>query len=95
MFSPDPGLERASGDGNGGSPADVDVVRFKREELGIAVQHEFNSLLLIEDPPITPGAGPCDDTTAEAQDAAKRAKRKPWSLVCKNLSFFLYLRGFA
>lgn len=74
----EPDIERASSDGNSGAPADIEMVRFLREEIRTAVQHELATTstappsydsaapLLIEDPP---AANPPDDTNAEVQDA--------------------------
>jgi len=86
----EPDLERASSDGNGGAPADIEMVRFLREEIRTAVQHELATTstappsydsaapLLIEDPP---AANPPDDTNAEVQDANQlKQKPKGWRL---------------
>jgi hypothetical protein len=94
----EPDLERASSDGNGGAPADIEMVRFLREEIRTAVQHELATTstappsydsaapLLIEDPP---AANPPDDTNAEVQDANQlKQKPKGWRAHLKDTAIY-------
>ena len=94
----EPDLERVSSDGNGGAPADIEMVRFLREEIRTAVQHELATTstappsydsaasLLIENPP---AANPPDDTDAEVQDANQlKQKPKGWRAHLKDTAIY-------